>query len=388
MNIVFLTWKDIKHPAKWWAEIVLYNYMIRLVKLWHNITWFASDFKWSKCQEEVIEWIKIIRRYSIYSIYFLAWIWYKKFIKHNKVDIVIDEAWWIPLLSPLFIRNKPIIFFIHHIGDKEWDYKFPFPLNKIGKFIYILFFKLYRRYPTITVSDSTRDELVSLWFHEDNISVISNVLDMKPIKKVIQEEKENWVVYVGRLMPMKRVEDAIMSFHEFHCALPGYRLKIIGNKQDEQYVESLQLVVDKLWLQNEVDFLWSLSDDERNEVVRKSKACLVPSFKEWFWLVVLEANAMWTAVIGYNVPWLKDSIKEWINGNLVEDGNYWLMWFKLIQMLWEPEMYLKYINKSLEYVKSLPWWTQQTHKLEEVILEVLNNHKKNLPNHVSFRLTK
>jgi hypothetical protein len=76
-----------------------------LVKFWHNIVWFASWFDWAK-SEEIIDWIKIIRKYTINNIYFKAWKWYKYFIKNNEVDIVIDEAWWIPLFSPFYVKNK------------------------------------------------------------------------------------------------------------------------------------------------------------------------------------------------------------------------------------------------------------------------------------------
>ena len=112
-NILFLTWKDIKHPRKWWAEVVMLEYAKRLVNDWNKVTWFASGFKWWE-KEEVIEGIQIIRKYSINTIYFFAWNWYRKFRKENKVDIVIDEAWWIPLLSPLYEKEIPIYFFIHH----------------------------------------------------------------------------------------------------------------------------------------------------------------------------------------------------------------------------------------------------------------------------------
>jgi len=104
-NILFLTWKDIKHPNAWWAEKVIYEYCKNLVKFWHNIVWFASWFDWAK-SEEIIDWIKIIRKYTINNIYFKAWKWYKYFIKNNEVDIVIDEAWWIPFFSPFYVKNK------------------------------------------------------------------------------------------------------------------------------------------------------------------------------------------------------------------------------------------------------------------------------------------
>jgi hypothetical protein len=51
----------------------------------------------------------------------------------GKYDIIIDEAGGLPLLSPLYEKKTPIVFFSHHVGDKERDYSYPWPLNKIGK---------------------------------------------------------------------------------------------------------------------------------------------------------------------------------------------------------------------------------------------------------------
>jgi hypothetical protein len=56
-----------------------------------------------------------VRKYSIHTIYFFAWSWYRNFIKKNPIDLIIDEAGGIPLLSPLYERNIPIYFLIHHI---------------------------------------------------------------------------------------------------------------------------------------------------------------------------------------------------------------------------------------------------------------------------------
>jgi hypothetical protein len=60
----------------------------------------------------------------------------------------------------LYIKNIPIVFFIHHVGDREWDEAFPFPINKLVKFAFFNLLKKYRKVPTITVSDSTKQELV------------------------------------------------------------------------------------------------------------------------------------------------------------------------------------------------------------------------------------
>jgi len=368
-NILFLTWKDLKHPNKWWAEKVIYEYAKWLVKLWHNITWVSSGFEWAD-KEEVIDWIKIIRIYSIKTIYFLAWKWYKNYIKTNKVDIIIDEAWWLPLFSPLYVKNKKIFFMAHHIGDKEWDFAFIRPVALLGKFIMKKIFQVYKNYPTITVSNSTKNELVNdLWFKSENIKVIENALDLKPIEKIDFNKKKNSILFLGRLMPMKRVEDAIMAFVEFYKENRDYKLNIVWVAQDKKYAEKLHKLVKDLWLEYNINFVW-YNKEIFEKYLEESKVMLVPSYKEWFWLIVLEWNACWLPVIWYDVAGLRDSIKEWINGFKVADWDYKAMWKKLIQVLKDEEEYKKLAESSLEYVKWLEWWEDKVRELEKFILKM------------------
>lgn len=376
-DILFLTWKDSKHPNAWWAEKVVYEYAKWLVKLWHNVTWLSSGFEWGK-NEEVIDWIKIIRIYSIKTIYFFAWIWYRKYIKNNNVDIIIDEAWWLPLFSPFFARNKKIFFMAHHIWDKEWDLAFVKPLNYIWKYIMKKIFRVYKNKKTITVSDSTKDELVDdLWFKSENIKVIENALDIKPIEKINFTKKENSIIFLGRLMPMKRVEDAIKAFVDFithpntllleeRWQEKEYELNIVWVAQDKKYVESLYKLVKELKLEDKIHFVW-YSKEIFDKYLEISKVMLVPSYKEWFWLIVLEANAYWLPVVWYDVAWLRDSIVEWVNWYKVSPWNYSQMWKKLSQVLENENDYKELSNKSLDHVKWLESWKDKVNDLEKFI---------------------
>lgn len=367
-KILFLTWKDIKHPAKWWAEVVMYNYMKRLVERWYEVFWLWSGFKdWQK--DEIIDGIKIFRRFSLYTIYFFAWSWYLDFIRKEKIDLVIDEAWWIPLMSPLFLFKMPIIFFIHHIWDKEWDAKLFFPFNKIFKFIFSIILNLYKSKTTITVSKSSKQELIdNFGFDNDKIKIIENALDINPIDEIDFQKKNNSILSLGRIAPIKRVEDSIKAFHYFinqDEKFQNYTLDIAWNCEDKKYLNELKSLIIELKLENKINIIWFIEDKEK--FILKHKLWLVPSRKEGFWIVVLEWNCFWIPVLWYHVPWLRDSINEWINWFLIKDWDWQWLWKKMSEILWNIDFFEKISKSSLEYVKNLPSWEVKTDELELII---------------------
>jgi glycosyltransferase involved in cell wall biosynthesis len=71
--------------------------------------------------------------------------------------------------------------------------------------------------------------------------------------------------------------------------------------------------------------------------------------------VVLEANACGTPVIGYNVPGLRDSIRDGINGHLVMDGDYNSMAEKAASLLSEPGGLGSLSVSSAAYSKGFSW---------------------------------
>lgn len=369
-NILFLTWKDIKHPNKWGAEAVIHEYAKWLVNKWHNVVWFASWFDWC-IEEELIDGIKVIRKFNINTIYFKVHNWYKEYKKTHKIDLIIDEAWGIPLLSPLYEKEVPIVFMIHHIWDKEWDFKFKFPINIIFKFIFWLILKLYKNKNTITVSNSTKEELIKKYgFKEKKIKIIKNRLNLQPLEFINFDKKENSILFLWRLTQIKRVEDAILWFQNFHKKYSQYTLNILWIEQEKEYAEKLKSLVKSNNLENNV-FFRGFNRDLFFEYLQKSKILLVPSYKEWFWLVVLEWNCYWLPAIWYDVAWLKDSIEDWINGYKVISGDFEKIWKLLNDILNNENEYQKLSNSSLETAKSYYWWDSSINELEKYIINLI-----------------
>lgn len=363
-HILFLTWKDIKHTRKWWAEVVMYEYAKRLVEDGHRVTWFASDCETTSCSE-TLDGIEIIRKYSLWSIYFFAWIWYKSWRRRwNNPDIIIDEAGWIPLLSPLYEKHIPIYFFIHHIWESEWDKAFIYPCNLVFKKAMFWIIALYSRLPTITVSNSTKQELIER-FSFQNVSVIENASNISPQKEIDFSKKWNEIIFLGRLMPIKRVEDAIHAFHALYTKDSSYILNIVG-VGDLEYTKSLKVLVSELSMEDSVIFYW-YSNSIRADKLFSSRAMLATSIKEWYGLVVIEANAFWLPVIWYNVPGLRDSIHDWVNGYLTEDGNIEKLWTALVELIENQETLTSLSQSSLNHVKSLWWWDDKYEAFKKVI---------------------
>ncbi len=366
-KILFLTWKDIRHPHKWWAEKVMHQYMKRLVQKWYDITRFAYEFSWCK-KNETIDGIKIIRKFTLKSSFFLFPNYYRKHFA-GKFDLIIDEAWGLPFLSPNYIKDTPIILFVHHIWEKERDFSFPWPINNIWRRIYKSMFKMYKNQQIITVSESSKQDLIKLWLPNKSINIIENTIDI--IDEKVNLKKEDKILFLWRLMPIKRVEDAIKAFDIFHKNNKSYSLTIIWNDQDKKYVAKLKKLVSKLWINSQVNFLWYLADEEFDTVLWSHKVMLVPSYKEWYWLIVVEWNSYWIPVIGYDVWGLKDSIKDGVNGILIKDGNRKAMWKKLDELINDKTWYDKMSKQSYKYVKSIPSWDNQTDKFEEIIDNIL-----------------
>ncbi len=76
---------------------------------------------------------------------------------------------------------------------------------------------------------------------------------------------------------------------------------------------------DKLKKENaDIDFLGHVDRLVRDEYVKRSWLIAVPGIREGWGQVVTDSNALGTVSIGYNVPGLRDSIKDGLNGLLVD----------------------------------------------------------------------
>lgn len=361
-NILWLSWRDIKNPDSGGAEKVAIEVASRLVRDKFKVTIFSSRFKNAK-PIETIRGVKIIREGGLITCRFYAFLYY---LKNKNFDLIIDEINTLPFFSNFYVKEKKVAL-IHQLAREFWWSETFFPLNLIGYLLEPLYLKTYRNIPIIACSNSTKKDLLKLGFK--NISLYHHGLSVKPLSKLLPKKSPN-ILYIGRLTKPKGPQDAIAAFGTVHKKIPNSKLTIIGNGKP-QFAQLLKSQVKKLGLKNYVDILGFVPDKEKINLLKKAKIVLIPSIREGWNMVPIEANAFGAIPIGYNVPGLCDSIQNGKSGMLV-NSNPSSLAKETIRILNNERGRQKIAKEGLAWSKNFNW--DKTYESFSQILKINDKH--------------
>ena len=183
MKILIFNWRDLKNPEGGGAEVFTHENAKRWVQQGHDVTLFASLFEGGK-KSEIIDGVNIVRDGSKLTVYNKAKQHYKQVFSREHFDVVIDEINTRPFFTPRFVKNgETIVALIHQLAQEFWYYETPFPVAFIGShFLEKYWLRTYREIPTITVSNSTKEDLEQLGFGD--ISVVSEGISFTPLSQL------------------------------------------------------------------------------------------------------------------------------------------------------------------------------------------------------------
>jgi glycosyltransferase involved in cell wall biosynthesis len=328
------------------AEVFTYENAKRWVKAGHEVTMLTSEFPGCK-REEVVDGVKIVRTGRKYTVFWSGRKYYRKYLSKDDYDVVIDEINTRPFLTIKFTDNgEKIIALIHQLAREYWFYETPFPISYIGYyFLEKKWLKNYVDVPTITVSQSTRQDLMDLGFKE--VFIVPEGLNFKPLGKVPEKEPSPVVAYVGRLKKAKRPDHAIEAFKLVKKKVPEVKLWIVGDGYFKSDLEEVGT--------GGVKFFGGLSDGKRRELVKRAWVLVHPSVREGFGLNVVEANALGTPCVAYDVAGLRDSVENEGTGLLAEAGNIEELAENIIILLKDSTLREKLSRNALDYSKGFSW---------------------------------
>jgi len=259
------------------------------------------------------------------------------------------------------LGKSHLIITLHEVwGDYWYDY-----LGKTG-----FFGKLVERSMLgltdqfITVSKKTEIDLQKIKKTE-NSTVIPNGIDYDMIQKIEPNSNFSDILFVGRLIKEKNVETLIRSLPIVKENYPNINCMIVGDGPERNLLEKL---VDNLDLSGNVHFHGFMNNyDEIIGSMKSTKVFVLPSIREGFGMVVIEANACGVPVVVVNHPMnaAKDLVVDGVNGYIVEPEPD-VMALKIIKSI---ENRAKTRDKCIEMSAKYDW-DKIVDRLEEVYKEL------------------
>jgi glycosyltransferase involved in cell wall biosynthesis len=269
--------------------------------------------------EETFDGCRIVRLGNRYSVYYHAWRYYRKHLR-GWADVVIDEVNTAPFFAKFYV-GEPNIVLAHMLCRQIWFYQMPFPLSVGGYLAEPLYLRLLSDRRAMTVSESTRRDLLRHGFRPDRVSIISEGIQMEPLASLDECVKfgQPTVISLGALRAMKRTLDQVKAFEIARASIPNLRLKIAGDASG-RYGRAVLSYIAASPYASDIQYLGHISHDDKTELMRRGHAILVTSVKEGWGLIVTEAASQGTPAIVYNVDGLRDSVRAGQTG-LVAEAN-------------------------------------------------------------------
>lgn len=276
------------------------------------VEWFAGSFP-GAAVDETIDGVRIVRAGKQWTVHLHAFRHYRDSLS-RRFDVVIDQINTIPFFTPIW-AGIPHVMLIHQLAREVWWYESPFPLSLFGYLLEPLYLLVYRRSPVLALSDSTKRDLVAMGF-SGPISVISGGIEH--VDSVVGDKpSEPTFIYVGRLAPSKRVEHIICAVSRFRTSTGHGKLWVVGAGSD-RYQKKLVALVARLGVGDAVVFWGRVTASEKWVLMSRAHAILMTSVREGWGLVVTEASACGTPAVVYDVPGLRDSVRNQETGLVVQ----------------------------------------------------------------------
>jgi glycosyltransferase involved in cell wall biosynthesis len=361
-HIAFLVWRDTAHPDGGGSEVYVEHMARWLAGRGHQVT-ICCAAHGNAPADEVRNGIRFRRRGGRLGVYphGLAYLLSRA---GRRTDVVVDVHNGIPFAAPL-VRRRRLHVLVHHVHREQWQIIYPGVRGRIGWWVESwLAPRIYRRQPYITVSQSSKADLVRLGIEPERISVVCNGIDVPHPSRLLPRSPTPRICVLGRLVPHKQFEHALRLIARLHPEMPDLRLDVIG---DGWWSTELRATAEALGVTDLVTFHGHVSDAERDVLLDASWLMLVPSIKEGWGIAIMEAAARSVPAIAYAFAGgVTESILDGETGVLVRDEDELVS--QCLALLTDTEARLAMGKKARDRAQSFGW-QRSAEAFEHLLME-------------------
>lgn len=245
---------------------------------------------------------------------------YESRVKHNELDVdLVHCNTKFPAVAALLNRsNKPIVFTAHNW--KLWEGFKPEWKSPFARFAYVLDTRLERYIATrsdrvLALSRAMKRGIVeSTGISTESVDVVPNAVDAGLFSPE-DVERTSSILYVGRITAEKGIDILVRAMPLIIKEIHDVQLIIVGPRkyglERGGFAEKIQQLIKRLNIEERVIFAGTVAISELIKIYSQATVlCLPAVWQEPFGLVLIEAMACETPVVGTCVGGIPEVISE------------------------------------------------------------------------------
>jgi len=359
------------------AEKRVYELAKRLAQRGHDVHWYGIGWWWPEEGQKDIELdgIKLHgvckpmdlynkERRSIKEALLFSLKLFSK-LMGERYDIVDCQGFpffscFTAKIHAVFGKSKLVIT-LHEVWNDYW-YEYLGKAGFFGKLVEKIM--VYLSGNIIVVSEKTKMDLKDIKGSEKSI-IVPNGIDFQEIANVKPGIEKSDVIYAGRLIKDKNVHLLIETICILKEKMPDIKCLIIGEGPEKKEMIDL---IKKLEIQKNVIFKGFLKNHtDLFEYMKSSRVFVLPSKREGFGMVVIEANAcgLPVVVLDHKMNAATDLIIVEVNGFIAEPSKKDIAEKIMKSMENKAKMESKCIEMSRKYD-----WNKIVDSLEKIYMDI------------------
>lgn len=221
----------------------------------------------------------------------------------------------------------------------------------------------------LCVSEFIRDRALEAGFPKEKLRVHSIGIDRQTFRPV-EDRTGKLVLFVGRLVFKKGCIHLLHAMRRVQDAEPSARLVIVG---DGPLRASLEKSAQDLRLQ--VEFLGSQPGSVVRDSIRRASVLCIPSVtapdggSEGLGMVILEAQAMGTPVVGFRTGGIPEAMREGVTGLLAPAGDDENLAQQILRYLQDEAFWQSSSAQGIDWIAERFDLDRQTRELEAIYRE-------------------
>lgn len=289
-------------------------------------------------------------------------------IKFQNGDVIFCHSDFFPNSIPMYWiskknKNLNFIFYFHMLypsifkwyeGEFIGKYRFPslgMIYLKLNQILYLFIISCIGKWQIIAVNSYYKNYLDK---KIKNSNIKKHFLKIFGWVKIL-EIKEQEKIYDGAWMWRFHAQKGIQELFDIVLKLKEKKsdVKIVviggwGQEVEQEFMQNIQ----KLWLENNIDYKGFLNGKGRFEILSQAKVFLMTSYFEWRPIVILELLKLGIPVVAYDLP-VYGVYDKWVQKVKILDNEGFSI--KVLQLLDDENCCNKISQEAKEFSENYSW---------------------------------